>query len=119
MAKIATGSYRELIVWQKSMDLVDAVCDLTERYPQIYQYDLGSHARKSAISIPSNIAEGRRRGSKQSFHQFLKYAYASGAELESQIEIAKKRPFAKQLDFTSVSSLLDEVMRMLNVMLRK
>ena len=72
--------------------------------------------RRSAISIPSNIAEGRRRGSKKDFRQFLIVAYASGAELETQIEIAKRLSFGKNLDYAKIDSLLNEVMRMLNKM---
>ena len=68
------------------------------------------------ISIPSNIAEGRRRGSKKDYRSFLIVAYSLGAELETQIEIAKRLPFGKKLDFKKVDDLLDEVMRMLNKM---
>ena len=111
-------SYRNLIVWQKGMDLVDAVYDLTGQYPKEHLYGLTSHTRKSVVSIPSNIAEGRRRGSDAEFRRFLTIAYGSGAELETQLEIAKRRPFGKKLDFTRVDKLLDEVMRMLNTMLK-
>jgi four helix bundle protein len=73
--------------------------------------------KRSAISIPSNIAEGRRRGSKKDYRQFLIVAYSSGAELETQVEIAKRLPFGESLDFKKVDKLLDEVMRMLNKMI--
>jgi four helix bundle protein len=72
--------------------------------------------RRSAISIPSNIAEGRRRGTKKDYRQFLIIAYGSGAELETQIEIAKRLPFGKNIDYDKVDSLLLEVMKMLNKM---
>ena len=111
------GSYRDLIVWQKAMDLVDAVYDLTELYPKEHLYGITAHTRKSAVSIPSNIAEGRRRGTGPEFRRFLTIAYGSGAELETQIEIAKRRPFGQLLDFAKTESLLDEVMRMLNALL--
>lgn len=108
------GSYRNLIVWQKSMDLVDAVYDATEQYPKEHRFGIAAHTEKTAVSIPSNIAEGRRRGSDAEFKRFLTIAYGSGAELETQIEIAKRRSWAKNLDFSKVDRLLDEVMRMLN-----
>jgi len=111
------NTYKDLIVWQKSMELVVVVYELTEQYPKSEQYNLIPHTRKSAISVPSNIAEGRRRGSQKDFRQFLIIAYASGAELETQIEIAKRLPFGQKLDFTKVDQLLDEVMRMLNRMI--
>lgn len=100
------------------MDLVDAVYDLTTFYPKEHLYGLTAQTQRSAVSVPSNIAEGRRRGSEAEFHHFLTIAYGSGAELETQIEIAKRRPFGKNLDFSKIDTLLDEVMRMLNVLLR-
>jgi len=74
--------------------------------------------RRAAVSIPANIAEGRRRGSKKDFRQFLIVAYGSGAELETHIEIVKRLPFGGQLDYVQVESLLEEVMRMLNRMIQ-
>lgn len=107
-------SYKDLVVWQRSMELVVAVYELTEQFPKSEMYGLTSQMRRSAVSIPSNIAEGRKRGSKKDYHHFLIIAYGSGAELETQIEIVKRLPFSKELNFTKVDGLLDEVMRMLN-----
>ena len=90
MAQIVT--YKELIVWQKAMKLVIEIYKLTEQFPQSEAYGLTSQMRRSAISIPYNIAEGRRRGGRKDYRQFLLFAFGSGAELETQIEIAKKLP---------------------------
>lgn len=109
-------SYRDLVVWQKSMQLVVVIYGLTDQYPKSELYGLISQTRRSAVSIPSNIAEGRRRGSKKDFRQFLIIAYGSGAELETQIEIAKRLPFGKNLNYIKVDNLLIEVMKMLNKM---
>lgn len=115
--KISTiHSYKELIVWQKAMDLVVAIYKLTEEYPRSELYGLTAQTRKSAVSIPSNIAEGRMRGTRKDFRSFVVIAYASGAELETQIEIAKRLSFGKNLDFSHADALLDEVMRILNKM---
>lgn len=111
------NSYKDLIVWQKAKSLAIAVYELTEKYPQSELYGLTSQMRRCAVSIPSNIAEGRRRGSKKDFCQFLRIAYGSGAELETQVEISKALPFGKNLDFSKVDSLLEEVMKMLNSMI--
>ena len=111
-----TGSYKELIVWQRAMELVVAVYAVTELYPRFELYGLTAHTRKSAISIPSNIAEGKRRSTLKDYRQFLVRAFASAAELETQIEIAKRLPFGKTLDFSKVDQLLEEVMKMLNRM---
>lgn len=109
-------SYKELIVWQRAMELVVAVYKLTELFPKTEIYGLISQMRRCVVSIPSNIAEGRRRSTKKDYRQFLIIAYSSGAELETQIEIAKRLHFGKDLDYSKVDSLLDEVMRMLNKM---
>lgn len=110
-------SYKDLIVWQKSMELVVEIYKLTEKYPKSELYGLTSQTRRSSVSIPSNIAEGRRRGSQKDYRQFLIIAYGSGAELETQIEIAKRLSFGKNLNFSKVDLLLLEVMKMLNKML--
>lgn len=109
-------SYKDLIVWQKAKALAIAVYELTEQFPKSEIYGLISQMRRCSVSIPSNIAEGRRRGSKKDFCQFVRIAYGSGAELETQIEIAKELSFGKSLDFQKVDGLLQEVMKMLNTM---
>lgn len=96
------------------MELVDVVYDLAEQYPKEHRFGIAAHTEKTVVSIPSNIAEGRRRGSDAEFRRFLEIAYGSGAELETQIEIAKRRPWGKTLDFSKVDTLLNEVMRILN-----
>jgi len=108
------NSYKNLIVWQKAIELVVEIYNLTDKLPKSELYGLTSQMRRSAISIPSNIAEGRRRGHQKEFIQFLTIAYGSGAELETQVEIAKKLSFSRDLDYIKASGLLDEVMRMLN-----
>ena len=117
MERRVIQSYKDLIVWQKSVELVIVVYDLTDKLPKSEIYGLTSQMRRCAVSIPSNIAEGRRRGTKKDYCQFLIVAYGSGAELETQVEIAKKLSFSKNLNYTKVDSLLDEVMRMLNKMI--
>lgn len=112
------NSYRDLIVWQKSIELVAAVYDLTEKYPREEIYGLTDQSRRAAVSIPSNIVEGRYRGTKRDFTQFLRIAFGSGAELETQIEIAKRLFKNKNLDFSKVDSLLLEVMKMLNTFIK-
>src|SRR3989344_3360777 len=112
-------SYKELTVWKKSIELVVAVYELTEKFPREEIYGITSQIRRCAVSIPSNIAEGRYRGTKKDFLHFLRIAYGSGAELETQIEISKKLLKTSLLNYNKVESLLDETMRMLNVMIIK
>jgi four helix bundle protein len=111
------NSYKDLIVWQRSIELVVAVYELTEKYPREEIYGLTNQSRRAAVSISSNIAEGRCRGTKKDFVQFLRIAFGSGAELETQIEIAKKLTKTKDLNYLIVDSLLIEVMKMLNKMI--
>ncbi len=111
-------TYKDLVVWQKAMELVVLIYELTEKFPRSELYGLTSQMRRAAISIPSNIAEGRRRGSKKEFLHFLLNAYGSGAELETQLEIAKKLPETRNLDYNKINSLLEEIMKMLNRMIK-
>lgn len=112
-------SYKELTVWQKAIELVISTYKLTEGFPREELYGLTSQIRRSAISIPSNIAEGRCRSTRKDFLQFLRIAYGSGAELETQLEIAKRLSFRQESDYNKADQLLNEVMRMLNSMLIK
>ena len=114
-----TTTYRELIVWQKSIELVVEIYKVTRIFPKSEIYGLTSQLRRAAVSIPSNIAEGSRRGSRKDYCRFLFMAFGSGAELETQLEIAKKLPETKNLTYENVGILLDEIMRMLNTMIQK
>ncbi|MBI2048131.1 MAG: four helix bundle protein [Parcubacteria group bacterium] len=119
MDKKVIHGYKDLIVWQKSIKLIVSVYTLTENFPKEEIYGLTSQMRRAAISVASNIAEGRMRGTKKDFSNFLRIALGSGAELETQIIVAKQLPSTKNLEYDSVDSLLAEVMKMLNVMIRK
>src|SRR3989344_4678329 len=86
--------YRELTVWQKSMDLVVAVYRYTQTFPESERYGLTSQMRRAAVSIPSNIAEGGRRRGKDTVH-FLKISFGSASELDTQLEIGRRLNFGK------------------------
>ncbi|MCL5062439.1 MAG: four helix bundle protein [Nitrospirae bacterium] len=111
-------SYKDLIVWQRAMELVTAIYKLTENFPKSEIYGLTSQMRRAAVSIPSNIAEGKMRGTRKDYRHFLLNAYGSGAELETQIEIAKQLCFGRNIDFNEPSELLEEVMKMLNALIK-
>ncbi len=114
-----TDSYRDLIVWQKSVELVIRIYQLTEKFPREDVFGLTSQMRRASVSLPSNIAEGRYRGTKKDFCHFLRIAFASGAELETQLEIAKRLSRISSSEYDKVNAELGEVMKMLNVMLSK
>ena len=84
------NSYKDLVVWQKAIDLTIEIYSLTNRFPKEEMYGLVSQIRRSAVSIPSNIAEGQARKYHQQFSHFLSIAQGSLAELETQIIIAMK-----------------------------
>ena len=112
-----TKSYKDLIVWQRSVQLVTAVYDLTRMFPKEEIYGISSQMRRAVISIPSNIAEGRSRGTRKDYLQFLRVAFASGSELETQIKLVKNLYSKNEYPCQNVDNLLDEVMRMLNKMI--
>lgn len=112
-------SYKELIVWQKSVQLVKEVYLLTDNYPKSELYAIVSQMRRASISIPSNIAEGYGRKSSKEYTQFLSISYGSALELETQIIISKELQFAQTDKFSKVESILEEVLKMINAMISK
>ena len=106
--------HKDLVVWQKSMDVVVLVYKMTETFPKEEIYGLTSQMRRAAVSIPCNIAEGKRRMTENEFKHFLRIAFGSAAELETQMEISLKLGFVNPDNISEVVRLLDEVMRMLN-----
>lgn len=111
-----TNGYRNLIVWQKSMDLVTSIYTLTESFPKAEQFGLTSQMRRCAVSIPSNIAEGSKRQSKADFRNFLAIALGSAAELETQLELAHRLRFSDATMSTKIGMLLSEVSKMLTTL---
>lgn len=109
-------SYKDLIVWQKAIQLVKEIFILTKSFPNSELYGLISQMRRSAVSIPSNIAEGYGRGSPKEYAQFYSIAYGSALELETQIIITKELGFTEVKKFDKVERLLVEVSKMLNAM---
>ena len=107
-------SYKNLIVWQKSMDLVILIYEMTKKFPREEIYGISGQMKRAVISIPSNIAEGSRRSSRKDFRNFLINSYGSGAELETQIQITKRLRFEIQENYLKIEELLSEIMRMLN-----
>lgn len=107
-------SYKELIVWQKSMGLVTEIYRATGTFPKSEMYGLANQMRRASVSIPSNIAEGYTRKHRPEYIQFLRHAFASGAELETQVTISKNLKFINDIEFKTLYESLTEVMKMLN-----
>ena len=105
-------SFRDLTVWQKSMDLALRVYEATEKFPRSEMFGLASQLRRAATSIPSNIAEGKAIGGL-SYPRHLRIAHGSEAELQTQIELAKRLKFLDDVEANSLLSQASEVGRML------
>jgi len=105
-------SYKELIAYKKGYELVKVIYKITSKFPREEIHGITSQMKRSAISIPSNIAEGYMRGSKE-YVQFLKIALGSSTELETQLSLSKDLGFCKILDFEKAYNLNQEVIRLL------
>ena len=111
--------YKNSDVWQKSIGLAEEVYKITIQFPKSEQYGLISQIQRSAVSIPSNIAEGSRRFSEKERKPFLRIAFGSASELETQIILLKKLPFGKRINCTKAEVLLEDILKMLNKMSQK
>ena len=107
-------SYRELVVWQKAMKFVGAIYEATRNFPTEERYGLTNQLRRAAVSVPSNIAEGRARFSQKEFHHFLSIARGSLAEIETQLFLAKELGYVSVTKCASLIANADELGRILN-----
>ena len=113
------NSYKELIVWQKSIDLVEKIFKITDAFPKSELYGLTSQMRRAAVAIPSNIAEGAGRQHTKEFIQFLAIAEGSATELETQLIIAERLTFLNKTTHEEIAALQLEIFKMLRVLIKK
>jgi four helix bundle protein len=109
--------YKDLIAWQKAMDLVAALYDATENFPKRETYSLTNQMRRAAVSIPSNIAEGQAHYGNREFRHYLRHSRGSLAELETQILIAQRRNYLTQPQVAELLNRAHEVGRILSGLL--
>ena len=112
------SSYRDLIVWQKSMDLTVKIYALTRRFPAVERYGITSQMRRAASSIPANIAEGQARRSTGEFVQSLGVARGSLAELESFLILSTKLEMTNSDNSEHLLSDCAEINKMLNALIK-
>lgn len=112
-------TYRDLIVWKKSMELVTKIYQMTKTFPREEIYGLASQIRRCAISVPSNIAEGYGRKSTDDYLRFLQIAMSSLYELQTQIEIALNLKYLPDNKFQQIYESTREIERMLSSLIRK
>ncbi len=112
-------SHRDLLVWQKSMDLIVAIYRITQKLPSYEQFGLTSQLRRAAVSIPSNIAEGYGRQSSGNYRQFLSVSRGSLLEVETQIELCVRLGYLTQPDTVSILAEITELSKMLTSLISK
>ena len=110
--------YKELVVWQKAVALVEEVYRVSTGFPEQERFGLCSQVRRAAVSVPSNIAEGQGRLSVGEFKQFLGHARGSLFEVETQLLIARRLGFLSDEQMMGLSGLFDETGRLLNGLIR-
>lgn len=113
------NNYKELKVWQKSMDLVELVYKLTSSFPKEEKYGLVSQIQRCAVSIPSNIAEGAGRNSNKEFKHFLSIANGSSNELSTQLHLSIRIGYINENEVIEIFELLTEVQKINFTLIKK
>lgn len=111
--------YKQLIVWQRGMELAKSIYKLTASFPSEEKFGLSSQMRRAAVSVPSNIAEGQARHGTGEFLQFLSHASGSLAELETQLLLGSNLGYYKSLDSSAMLKEIEELQRMLAAIRRR
>ena len=109
-----SNTYRDLKVWQKSIDLAENIYRLTAAFPESEVYGLSAQMRRAAVSIASNVAEGWGRRSRKDYGRFVLVARGSNDELQTQLVIAERLRFGKAKELAEANILSDEVGNMLS-----
>ena len=112
-------TYKDLVIWQKAIDLVTKVYRVTARFPEEELYGLTSQIRRSAVSVPSNIAEGYGRKSTNDYIRFLQISMGSLYELQTQLQIARNLTFIGDTAFQAIYESTREIERMLSSLINK
>ncbi len=112
-----SGSFKNLLIWQKSMELAKEIYSLTKSFPKEEIYSLTQQIRRSALSIPCNIAEGKGRETNAEFLRFLQYALGSLYELQTQLELAKYLEYID--DNNEILNKCFELEKMINSLITK
>ena len=112
-------SYRDLIVWQKSMDVVTLIYKVVKQFPEDEKFGLTSQIKRSSVSVPSNIAEGYGRNYTKDYIRFLNIARGSLYEMQTQLQVAVNLGFIIEAELNKTKPLSKEVEKMLNSLINK
>ncbi len=107
-------NFRELEIWKRSLELAKAIYQCTNSFPSSEAFGLASQIKRSAVSIPSNIAEGSSRSSNKDFNRFLQIALGSAFELETQLILAAEFKFIVAKTYSEIQLELIEIQKMIN-----
>ena len=113
------AGYQDLLVWQRSMDLVERVYRLTASFPRSEQWELTSQMRRAVISVPSNIAEGYGRQATGEYRHHLSIGRGSLLELETQVLLSKRLKYLQPSDADSVITEIEQISKMLATLISK
>jgi four helix bundle protein len=114
---MAVKDYRDLIVWQKAMDLVERIYRASGAFPREEIYGLTSQIRRAAVSVPSNVAEGNGRNTTRDYVHFLGMAYGSAKEVETQVLIAERLHYIDSSRSDELVNATTEVARLISGLL--
>ena len=112
-------SYRELVVWQKAMDLAEEVYRIVRLFPKEEQFSLSDQLRRAAVSVPSNIAEGYGRKAAKEYARFLNIARGSNNEVETQLLLSIRFGYVTEQTIKNAMQLSDEIGKMLTALTKK
>ena len=112
-------NFKDLKIWQEAVELVEEIYKITKEFPREELYGIINQIRRSAVSIPSNIAEGFMRFHNKEFKQFLFIALASSAEVETQLIISNRLKYITKQKFDELSEIMDKLNRMIMSLIKK
>jgi len=112
-------NFKDLKIWQESIELVEEIYEITKEFPREELYGIVNQIRRSAVSLPSNIAEGFMRYHNKEFKQFLFIALASSAEIETQLIISKKLGYLAKQKLDELSESIDKLNRMMMTLIKR
>lgn len=115
---MSVQNYRQLVAWQKAMDLAEAVHVVTRAFPRDELFGLTSQLRRATVAVPSNMAEGQGRGTTKDFLHFLRIATGSLQESETQLLLARRFDYLSSPELDRLLALSDEVVRITNGLIR-
>ena len=110
---MASQNYRDLLVWQKGITLVEEIYAVTRQFPDSETFGLANQLQRAAVSVPSNIAEGQARGQPKDFRRFLRISLGSLAEIDTQLEVARRLDYISSDDAAKLNELVLELRKML------